>query len=106
MAGQVLKTNPPRHSRKMPNRRPLPQYILAVMTPSEQRRVTLANQKVERLKAKMMNAHEAASHALDTNDKTAQHLVNAGFKAEYEWFKAKDAAAALQDSMREKYGKH
>jgi hypothetical protein len=85
---------------------PLPKYILAVMTPSELRRVTLANNKVERLKAKMISAQAAASHALDANEKSAQRLVNAGFKAEYEWITAMDAANALQGSMREKYGKH
>ncbi len=90
----------------MPNRRPLPKYILAVMTPSEMRRITLANQKVERLKANMITAQAAASHALDAKDKSAQRLVNAGFKAEYEWITAMDAAKALQDSMRQKYGKH
>ena len=83
----------------------LPKYILDNMTTSEHRRVTVAVNKVNTLQAKMESVQRAATRAIRANEKGAQRLVDAGFKAEGEWFRSMEAAKALLDSLRKKYSK-
>ena len=83
----------------------LPKYILAAMTAVERRRADAAIKKVDTLQAKMEAVQKAATRALRANEKGAQRLVDAGFKAEYEWFASMTAAKSLEDTMRKKYTK-
>jgi len=83
----------------------LPKYILEAMTAVERRRADAAVKKVDTLQAKMEAVQKAATRALRANEKGAQRLVDAGFKAESEWFDSMEAAKGLQDTMRKKYAK-